>query len=51
MGDEEHNPLAQYEDLTVIKQVEVAKWPVVSSFFISRVDMIYKKTIGKTSTI
>ncbi|KAF8497258.1 putative PRP16-RNA-dependent ATPase [Russula emetica] len=28
MGDEEHNPLAQYEDLTVIKQVEVAKRPV-----------------------
>ncbi|KAF8494146.1 hypothetical protein F5888DRAFT_1848304 [Russula emetica] len=39
MGDEEHNPLAQYEDLTVIKQVEVAKWPVVN--------MIYKKLSAK----
>ncbi|KAI0290573.1 pre-mRNA splicing factor [Russula brevipes] len=25
MGDEEHNPLAQYEDLTIIKQAEIAK--------------------------
>jgi pre-mRNA-splicing factor ATP-dependent RNA helicase DHX38/PRP16 len=36
MGDEEHNPLAQYEDLTIIKQVEVAKRPV-SPLFIARV--------------
>jgi pre-mRNA-splicing factor ATP-dependent RNA helicase DHX38/PRP16 len=34
MGNDEHNPLAQYEDLTVIKQMEVAKRPVVSLLFI-----------------
>jgi hypothetical protein len=34
MGNEEHNPLAQYEDLAVIKQVEVAKRAVVSPLFI-----------------
>ena len=33
MGNEEHNPLAQYEDLAVLKQVEVAKRTVVSSLF------------------
>jgi pre-mRNA-splicing factor ATP-dependent RNA helicase DHX38/PRP16 len=27
VGDEEHNPLSQYEDLTVAKQVEIAKKP------------------------
>ncbi|KAH9964577.1 P-loop containing nucleoside triphosphate hydrolase protein [Russula dissimulans] len=27
MGNEEHNPLAQYEDLTLIKQAEIAKRP------------------------
>jgi pre-mRNA-splicing factor ATP-dependent RNA helicase DHX38/PRP16 len=37
MGNEEHNPLAQYEDLTIIKQVEVAKRAVVSPLFIARV--------------
>lgn len=37
IGDEEHNPLAQYEDLTMIKQVEVAKRPVVRPIFIARV--------------
>ena len=37
IGDEEHNPLAQYEDLTLIKQVEVAKRPVVSPLFIAPV--------------
>lgn len=29
MGDEEHNPLAQYEDLAAIKQAEIAKKQVV----------------------
>jgi pre-mRNA-splicing factor ATP-dependent RNA helicase DHX38/PRP16 len=29
VGDEEHNPLSQYEDLTVAKQVEIAKKPAV----------------------
>lgn len=33
MGNEEHNPLAQYEDLALLKQVEVAKRPVVSPLF------------------
>lgn len=37
MGNEEHNPLAQYEDLTVIKQVEVAKRPTVRPTSISLV--------------
>ena len=36
MGDEEHNPLAQYDDLTIIKPVEVAKRPV-SLLFLVRV--------------
>ncbi|KAH8980006.1 putative PRP16-RNA-dependent ATPase [Lactarius akahatsu] len=27
VGDEEHNPLAQYEDLTTVKQAEIAKKP------------------------
>jgi pre-mRNA-splicing factor ATP-dependent RNA helicase DHX38/PRP16 len=35
IGVEEHNPLAKYEDLTIIKPVEVAKRPV-SLFFIAR---------------
>ena len=29
VGDEEHNPLAQYDDLTVVKQAEIAKKPTV----------------------
>jgi pre-mRNA-splicing factor ATP-dependent RNA helicase DHX38/PRP16 len=37
MGDEEHNPLSQYEDLTMIKQVEIAKRPVVSPLSMARV--------------
>jgi len=28
MGDEEHNPLANYEDLTLIKPAEMARRPV-----------------------
>jgi pre-mRNA-splicing factor ATP-dependent RNA helicase DHX38/PRP16 len=36
MGDEEHNPLAKYDDLTIIKPVEVAKRPV-SLLFIALV--------------
>jgi pre-mRNA-splicing factor ATP-dependent RNA helicase DHX38/PRP16 len=30
-GDEEHNPLAQYEDLAVLKQAEIATKSTVSS--------------------
>jgi pre-mRNA-splicing factor ATP-dependent RNA helicase DHX38/PRP16 len=33
MGNEEHNPLAQYEDLAAIKQAEAAKRSVVSPLF------------------
>ena len=29
MGDEEHNPLAQYEDLTALKQAEIVTKQVV----------------------
>lgn len=51
MGDEEHNPLAQYEDLTLIKQVEIAKRPVVGSIVYSArtriTDNIYKKISAK----
>lgn len=32
-GDEDFNPLAQYEDLAAIKQAEVATKQVVSSVF------------------
>jgi hypothetical protein len=50
MGNEEHNPLAQYEDLTVIKQVEVVK-RLVSPLLIARgariADIIYKKISAK----
>ena len=28
MGDEEHNPLANYEDLTIVKPAEIARRPV-----------------------
>ena len=34
-GDEEHNPLAQYEDLAVIKQAEVATKQVVSALIVT----------------
>jgi pre-mRNA-splicing factor ATP-dependent RNA helicase DHX38/PRP16 len=33
MGDEEHNPLAHYEDLTMIKQAEMTRRPAVSPIF------------------
>lgn len=29
-GDEEHNPLAQYEDLNILKQAEIATKQTVS---------------------
>jgi pre-mRNA-splicing factor ATP-dependent RNA helicase DHX38/PRP16 len=28
MGDEEHNPLANYEDLTILKPAEIMRRPV-----------------------
>jgi pre-mRNA-splicing factor ATP-dependent RNA helicase DHX38/PRP16 len=33
MGDEEHNPLAHYEDLTMLKQAEITRRPAVSPIF------------------
>jgi pre-mRNA-splicing factor ATP-dependent RNA helicase DHX38/PRP16 len=30
VGDEEHNPLAQYEDLSALKEAEIATKQVVS---------------------
>lgn len=36
-GDVEHNPLAQYEDLSVIKEVEIATKARVSPDFFSGV--------------
>jgi len=30
-GDEEHNPLAQYEDLSILKQAEIATKQTVSA--------------------
>ena len=38
IGDEEHNPLAQYEDLTMPKPAEIAKRPAVSPIFLG--DMV-----------
>jgi pre-mRNA-splicing factor ATP-dependent RNA helicase DHX38/PRP16 len=35
VGDEEHNPLAQYDDLTVVKQAEIAKRAPVCPLLIS----------------
>lgn len=32
-GDEEHNPLAQYEDLSALKEAEIATKQVVSVIF------------------
>jgi len=34
MGDEEHNPLSQYEDLTMPKPAEIARRPAVSPIFL-----------------
>ena len=36
MGDEEHNPLAQWEDLEVKKQAEIATKQVVRSLILPR---------------
>lgn len=35
-GDEEHNPLAQYEDLSALKDAEIATKQVVSTILIKR---------------
>jgi pre-mRNA-splicing factor ATP-dependent RNA helicase DHX38/PRP16 len=36
-GDEEHNPLSRYEDLTIVKQAELATKQTVSIFLQSRI--------------
>jgi pre-mRNA-splicing factor ATP-dependent RNA helicase DHX38/PRP16 len=49
-GDEEHNPLAQYEDLNMLKQVEVAVKQTVSELHQSDVifihNILWKKKIS-----
>ena len=35
VGDEEHNPLAQYEDLNILKQAEIATKQTVGVFCVS----------------
>jgi pre-mRNA-splicing factor ATP-dependent RNA helicase DHX38/PRP16 len=39
-GDEEHNPLAQYEDLDMLKQAEMAKKQVVWPFTLRFVTLL-----------
>jgi hypothetical protein len=54
MGDEEHNPLAQWEDLEVKKQAEIAAKQVVSHLLLCiRILMLglTEKNICKTSPI
>ena len=36
-GDEEHNPLAQYEDINLVKQVEMATKQTVRGLFMDSV--------------
>jgi hypothetical protein len=54
MGDEEHNPLAQWEDLEVKKQAEIAAKQVVS-YLLLCIQMLMsgsiEKNICKTSSI
>lgn len=33
-GDDEHNPLAQYEDLSALKEAEIATKQVVRNLFV-----------------
>jgi hypothetical protein len=54
VGDEEHNPLAQYEDLSILKQAEIATKQTVSvlhSFEICHTDSLAEENICKTSSI
>lgn len=48
-GDEEHNPLAQYEDLGVIKEAEIATKAKVSPEFLSTVHNTYTQTQKRIS--
>jgi pre-mRNA-splicing factor ATP-dependent RNA helicase DHX38/PRP16 len=49
VGDDEHNPLAQYDDLTMVKQAEIAKRPAVRplSMAQSAINNIYQKISAK----
>ena len=42
-GNEEHNPLAQYEDLSVIKEAEIATKARVRPNFVSRIHNVYTR--------
>lgn len=53
-GDDEHNPLAQYEDLSALKEAEIATKQVVCCLFIcsERELMTFsEKSFCKTSPI
>lgn len=53
-GDEEHNPLSQYEDLTATKEAEIASKQIVSSSFscrISRTKLFAEKGLREASAI
>jgi len=48
-GDGEHNPLAQYEDLDMLKQAEMAKKQVVRIFFrisVHQAEFVVQKKIS-----
>jgi len=58
IGDEEHNPLAQYEDLSAIKDAEIAKKQAVRSLVLKTIlvcdilmILVVEKNLGTTSTI
>jgi pre-mRNA-splicing factor ATP-dependent RNA helicase DHX38/PRP16 len=55
VGDDEHNPLAQYDDLTIAKQAEIAKRPAVrllsmTAFRIQLTASIRKYPLNKLNT-
>lgn len=53
-GDEEHNPLSQYEDLTTTKEAEIASKQIVRSYLCRKVPctkVSAEKNIRETSTI
>lgn len=53
-GDEEHNPLAQYEDLSALKEAEIATKQVVCRFSIILIDNLpyfIEKSISSASPI
>jgi pre-mRNA-splicing factor ATP-dependent RNA helicase DHX38/PRP16 len=53
-GDEEHNPLSQYEDLAATKEAEIASKQIVRSSLsckISRTELFAEKGLREASTI